>query len=127
MVFVGIQAILKTLSSRLSVSSRCPLLTFCRSLLPTTIFSSHGCKSFKGVGYATPSFSLFVLQRLTMFIPGVCDLAVNAGKIFGNKEMRLLMLGLDAAGKTSKCLAQRTVFSHDAESAFLLTLFSHSV
>jgi len=25
-----------------------------------------------------------------------------AGKIFGNKEMRLLMLGLDAAGKTSK-------------------------
>ena len=24
-----------------------------------------------------------------------------AGKIFGNKEMRLLMLGLDAAGKTS--------------------------
>jgi len=24
------------------------------------------------------------------------------GKIFGNKEMRLLMLGLDAAGKTSE-------------------------
>jgi hypothetical protein len=24
-----------------------------------------------------------------------------AGKLFGNKEMRLLMLGLDAAGKTS--------------------------
>ena len=24
-------------------------------------------------------------------------------KIFGNKEMRILMLGLDAAGKTSKC------------------------
>jgi hypothetical protein len=24
------------------------------------------------------------------------------GKIFGSKEMRLLMLGLDAAGKTSK-------------------------
>jgi ADP-ribosylation factor family len=24
------------------------------------------------------------------------------GKIFGNKEMRILMLGLDAAGKTSK-------------------------
>ena len=23
------------------------------------------------------------------------------GKLFGNKEMRLLMLGLDAAGKTS--------------------------
>jgi hypothetical protein len=26
------------------------------------------------------------------------------GKIFGSKEMRLLMLGLDAAGKTSKSL-----------------------
>jgi ADP-ribosylation factor protein 6 len=24
------------------------------------------------------------------------------GKVFGNKEMRILMLGLDAAGKTSK-------------------------
>jgi ADP-ribosylation factor protein 6 len=28
------------------------------------------------------------------------------GKIFGNKEMRILMLGLDAAGKTSKEAAQ---------------------
>ena len=27
-----------------------------------------------------------------------------AGKIFGNKEMRLLMLGLDAAGKTSELM-----------------------
>jgi hypothetical protein len=26
------------------------------------------------------------------------------GKIFGSKEMRLLMLGLDAAGKTSKSM-----------------------
>jgi hypothetical protein len=25
-----------------------------------------------------------------------------SGKVFGNKEMRLLMLGLDAAGKTSQ-------------------------
>jgi GTPase SAR1 family protein len=25
------------------------------------------------------------------------------GKIFGTKEMRILMLGLDAAGKTSAC------------------------
>lgn len=25
-------------------------------------------------------------------------------KIFGNKEMRILMLGLDSAGKTSECL-----------------------
>ena len=28
------------------------------------------------------------------------------GKIFGNKEMRLLMLGLDAAGKTSECITR---------------------
>jgi len=28
------------------------------------------------------------------------------GKIFGSKEMRLLMLGLDAAGKTSMRLAE---------------------
>jgi hypothetical protein len=26
---------------------------------------------------------------------------LNLGKLFGNKEMRILMLGLDAAGKTS--------------------------
>lgn len=26
----------------------------------------------------------------------------TAGRLFGNKEMRLLMLGLDAAGKTSE-------------------------
>ena len=29
------------------------------------------------------------------------QLSKMMGKIFGNKEMRLLMLGLDAAGKTS--------------------------
>jgi hypothetical protein len=28
--------------------------------------------------------------------------ADSTGKLFGNKEMRILMLGLDAAGKTSK-------------------------
>ena len=27
--------------------------------------------------------------------------AHSTGKLFGNKEMRILMLGLDAAGKTS--------------------------
>lgn len=26
---------------------------------------------------------------------------LTTGKLFGNKEMRILMLGLDAAGKTS--------------------------
>jgi ADP-ribosylation factor 6 len=29
------------------------------------------------------------------------------GKIFGSKEMRILMLGLDAAGKTSELLSRR--------------------
>jgi ADP-ribosylation factor protein 6 len=29
------------------------------------------------------------------------NLSRAMGKIFGNKEMRILMLGLDAAGKTS--------------------------
>jgi hypothetical protein len=36
------------------------------------------------------------------------------GKIFGSKEMRLLMLGLDAAGKTSKSL-------HEADHEFANT------
>lgn len=27
---------------------------------------------------------------------------LETGKLFGNKEMRILMLGLDAAGKTSQ-------------------------
>jgi hypothetical protein len=27
-------------------------------------------------------------------------------KLFGGREMRLLMLGLDSAGKTSKCIVQ---------------------
>jgi GTPase SAR1 family protein len=29
------------------------------------------------------------------------------GKIFGSKEMRILMLGLDAAGKTSESIVRR--------------------
>lgn len=36
------------------------------------------------------------------------------GKIFGSKEMRLLMLGLDAAGKTSTCMAKRTRWYTDS-------------
>lgn len=32
------------------------------------------------------------------------------GKLFGNKEMRILMLGLDAAGKTSK---YQTIHHHN--------------
>jgi ADP-ribosylation factor protein 6 len=34
------------------------------------------------------------------------SLSKAMGKIFGNKEMRILMLGLDAAGKTSEFLGR---------------------
>ncbi|KAJ3994003.1 ARF/SAR [Lentinula boryana] len=44
------------------------------------------------------------------------NLSKALGKIFGNKEMRLLMLGLDAAGKTSKSY-------NFCKSAFTLTSF----
>lgn len=33
------------------------------------------------------------------------------GKIFGSREMRLLMLGLDAAGKTSTSSSQVSLIS----------------
>jgi hypothetical protein len=36
----------------------------------------------------------------------------HSGKLFGNKEMRLLMLGLDAAGKTSTFLLLRSAMHH---------------
>jgi len=55
----------------------------------TRINNHHGCKSFKGFGYVSP---LNTAPRQTNVV---------LGKMFGNKEMRLLMLGLDAAGKTS--------------------------
>ena len=93
----------------LNLHSRC-LTSLCWTtfLFPSfvtfyTVFS-HGCQPFKGVGYVCSCTQLGpVLTRR------------HAGKIFGNKEMRLLMLGLDAAGKTSEhraytaedCLASR--------------------
>ena len=39
---------------------------------------------------------------------------INLGKLFGNKEMRILMLGLDAAGKTSKLTTRESSCRHDA-------------
>jgi len=57
---------------------------------------NHGCKSLKGFGYVSPHNT------------APCEANVLLGKLFGNKEMRLLMLGLDAAGKTST----RPRFSH---------------
>jgi signal recognition particle GTPase len=45
--------------------------------------------------------SIFV--RLAVHITAIMGASISKmmGKIFGSKEMRLLMLGLDAAGKTS--------------------------
>ena len=43
------------------------------------------------------------------------------GKIFGSKEMRLLMLGLDAAGKTSTT-SSRFSFAHDRKDPIANTL-----
>jgi len=42
------------------------------------------------------------LASNSIFLTSWAILSSGLGKIFGNKEMRLLMLGLDAAGKTSK-------------------------
>jgi len=53
----------------------------------------NGRESFKGYGY-------YFFQILKVLSDNKCC----AGKIFGNKEMRLLMLGLDAAGKTSESM-----------------------
>ena len=56
-----------------------------------TVFS-HGCQPLKGVGY------VLLLEINSADRPHIR----LTGKLFGNKEMRLLMLGLDAAGKTSE-------------------------
>ena len=34
-------------------------------------------------------------------LPGVGNMGKKLAKLFGRKDMRILMLGLDAAGKTS--------------------------
>jgi hypothetical protein len=43
-------------------------------------------------------FVLVVLELAVLYLYRQCLI----GRLFGNKEMRLLMLGLDAAGKTSE-------------------------
>ena len=42
------------------------------------------------------------------------SLSKAMGKIFGNKEMRILMLGLDAAGKTSAFPSRPAALHHMA-------------
>lgn len=44
------------------------------------------------------------------------------GKIFGTKEMRILMLGLDAAGKTS----ESTGAEEKGQTTEMLTMVSHT-
>jgi len=67
------------------------VLTFLYNLFLYTYtrIYNHGCKSLKGFGYVSPLNT------------APCETDAVLGKMFGNKEMRLLMLGLDAAGKTS--------------------------
>ncbi len=43
-----------------------------------------------------------------------------SGRLFGNKEMRLLMLGLDAAGKTSEEPLMKLSFSPSSASWIML-------
>lgn len=42
------------------------------------------------------------LSTLAIALTGIHRRSRPTGKLFGNKEMRILMLGLDAAGKTSQ-------------------------
>jgi len=46
-------------------------------------------------------------------------------RIFGSKEMRLLMLGLDAAGKTSELLSNSTTTTHHYIYRSLATRITH--
>lgn len=72
---------------------RCKHTTPRRSLLSFINLSlyiyNHGRKSLKSFEYVS--------------LENTASRGANVvlGKLFGNKEMRLLMLGLDAAGKTS--------------------------
>lgn len=68
-----------------------------------TVFS-HGCQSFEGVG------CVYHARKARVDDSRV----VITGKIFGNKEMRLLMLGLDAAGKTSESAAETDFLNYDS-------------
>jgi hypothetical protein len=54
-----------------------------------------------GVNLSKAMGELLAMVWLVLFSNLSHVLWVFLGKIFGNKEMRLLMLGLDAAGKTS--------------------------
>lgn len=66
-------------------------------LVPVSIHLSH-------FSYSQPTYACYVvLYFFTSAVSSImgANLSKALGKIFGNKEMRLLMLGLDAAGKTT--------------------------
>lgn len=84
------------LSTRLVFASSSLSLFSSRQLsAPTSFFTTThtimGANLSKALGLLTVLVST-ASPQLFLF----------SGKIFGNKEMRLLMLGLDAAGKTSE-------------------------
>lgn len=68
----------------------------------------HGNVQKRALGLTLTSFFTFDLQALF-------NMGKLLSKIFGNKEMRILMLGLDAAGKTS-------ILLNLACSSFLISL-----
>jgi ADP-ribosylation factor family len=57
-----------------------------------------GANLSKALGVSLP----FSLEHIPVESHLGIVMATLPGRMFGNKEMRLLMLGLDAAGKTSK-------------------------
>jgi hypothetical protein len=62
-----------------------------------------GVNLSKALGKAVSAFNYMsnLLNHSTLIL--------SIGKIFGNKEMRLLMLGLDAAGKTSSFTIKKSL------------------
>lgn len=57
--------------------------------------------TFKGLVFKF-GFEDYIRESYSQLLDKMgANLSKAMGKIFGNKEMRLLMLGLDAAGKTS--------------------------
>jgi len=44
---------------------------------------------------------MYIFPYFYLYLQALFNMGKLLSKIFGNKEMRILMLGLDAAGKTS--------------------------
>ena len=77
------------------------LSSFLVARYPPSYFNQMGANLSKALGtfFLRPPFghtSHWISPRVSWLA------AAPSGRLFGSKEMRLLMLGLDAAGKTSK-------------------------